>query len=88
VVVVSTTVVEDVSGTLVAMVDGTVSSIDDAGGSTAADAPESVGPLSRIWVLTSAAAEPAPRTPTMESAAAILVFMSMCPRLRGSDVVW
>ncbi len=51
------------------------STVVGSGASSAADSLATTGSLSKIWVLTTAAAVPAVRTPTTESAVAIRVFM-------------
>jgi hypothetical protein len=70
----------------VASGSGTVTSTDAAGGTTAAEALDSFGPLSRMFVFTAAAAEPAASTPTIERAVAIFGVM-VVPPVRSGPVV-
>ncbi len=64
--------------------DGATETEDEATGAIVV----SGGLLSRIWVLTSAAAEPAPSTPTSEMAVASFVFKMRVLRSRAATRVW
>jgi hypothetical protein len=89
-------VVVGASGTEVVDVDGVVVVVEDVGGmvtvtvagggNTACEAAPAGVPPSRIWVFTSAAAEPAIRTPVSDTAVAILAFMVFLSSGLGSFV--
>ena len=77
-------IVGGAAGSVVATVEDGATEDDEATGAIVV----SGGLLSRIWVLTSAAAEPAPSTPTSEMAVASFVFKMRVLRSRAATRVW